>query len=186
MHRFDWSINSSERLIHDPWLTLNADSCRMPDGTEVAPYYVLDYMDWVNIVALTPEDELVMIRQYRHGVKQTILEIPCGRVDAADASPLIAAQRELLEETGYSCDDLHQTGTMFANASSHTNHGHTFVGTNAQKIADQVLDESEQIEVQLVPLSDAIAMLDSTTVFPTSQHATIFYALRALGRLRIA
>lgn len=185
MHPFDWTTTASKTLIQNEWLTLHEDTCEMPDGTEIAPYYTMHYPDWVNIVALTPEDEVITIRQYRHGVKQTILEIPCGRIDPEDESSLVAAHRELLEETGYQCDDLRQTGSMYANASSHTNLGHTFVGTNAQKVASQNLDESEQIEVILTPLSDVIAMLDSDTLLPTSLHATLFYALRALGRLAI-
>ena len=185
MHPFDWTTKSTKCLVQDEWLTLNADTCQMPDGTEITPYYTMDYADWVNIIALTPDDEIIMIRQYRHGVKQTILEIPCGRVDQEDDSPLTAAHRELLEETGYRCEDLRQTGTMYANVSSHTNLAHTFIGTNAQKVADQSLDESEQIEVIPMSIAEVIALLDSDTVFPTSQHATLFYALRALGRIQL-
>jgi ADP-ribose pyrophosphatase len=75
---------------------------------------------------------------------------------------------------------------MYANAYSHNNLAHTFVGTNAMKIAKQSLDDSEEIEVTLIPLNEVIAMLDSPETFPTSQHATLFYALRALGRIQIS
>lgn len=184
-HSYDWRVEASEQVVRDKWLDLRSDHCVMPDGTVVAPYYVLDYLDWANVVALTPEDELVMIRQYRHGIGRSILEIPCGRLDSKDDIPLKAARRELLEETGYACDDLRQTGTMWANASSHTNCGHTFVGTSARRVAEQQLDASEQIEVVLMPLAEVFAALDSGEVFPTSMHATLFFALRALGRISL-
>ena len=66
MHPFDWTVESSKYLVQDPWLSLRADTCRMPDGTIVEPYYVMEYPHWVNIVALTPERQVVMVRQYRH------------------------------------------------------------------------------------------------------------------------
>lgn len=180
----DWRLEESEELIRDDWLNLRADRCRMPDGTEVTPYYVLEYPDWVNVVALTEDDELVMIRQYRHGVGRTLLEIPCGSMDSGDASPLDAARRELLEETGFECTDLRPTASMFSNASSHTNQAHMFVGTNAKRVSGQRLDASEQILVELVPLADVYARLDSNELFPTSMQMAIYAGLRALGRIR--
>ncbi len=84
MHPFDWQLLKSEYLIQDQWLSLRADTCQLPNGRTIAPYYVLEYPPWVNIVALTREHQVVLVRQYRHGVQQTVLELPSGTVDPTD------------------------------------------------------------------------------------------------------
>ncbi|TWF54495.1 NUDIX hydrolase [Neorhizobium alkalisoli] len=95
-----WSVLSSETVVKDRWIDLRAETCVTPSGQEIAPYYVLSYPDWVNIVAITADDEIVLVRQYRHGAADVFTEIPGGAVDAGDPDPVAAAKRELLEETG--------------------------------------------------------------------------------------
>jgi ADP-ribose diphosphatase len=90
MHPFDWKLLPSEYVLHGRWLSLRADTCQLPNGCTIAPYYVLEYPTWVNIVALTKDHEVVLVRQYRHGVQQTVLELPSGTVEAIDLSPLAA------------------------------------------------------------------------------------------------
>ena len=96
-----WTTLDSRLLIEDRWIRLRADRIRTATGAEIAPWYVLDYPDWAVAVAITPDDRLVMVRQWRHAARAWSLELPGGVVDATDASPLDAARRELLEETGY-------------------------------------------------------------------------------------
>jgi 8-oxo-dGTP pyrophosphatase MutT (NUDIX family) len=157
----------------------------MPNGTPVAPYYVLEYMDWISLFALTPNDEVVLVRQYRHGAGRTILELPCGRVDDTDASAMETAKRELMEETGYAVKSIIPSGIMYANASSHTNKTHSFVATGARLDGSQQLDEYEQIEVVLMPLPELLELMNTDTLFPTSHHACVYNGLRILGRLSI-
>ena len=95
-----WEILGSKYVVKDRWLTLRADDCRNADGQVIAPYYVLEYPPWVNVLALTPEHNVVLIKQYRHGIRQVILELPGGALDEQDASILDAAQRELREKQG--------------------------------------------------------------------------------------
>jgi hypothetical protein len=81
-----WHIVKSETLIKDRWIDLRADACVTSSGVDIAPYYVLAYPDWVHVVAITPDDQLVLVRQYRHGVGEILLELPAGAVEAADTS----------------------------------------------------------------------------------------------------
>jgi 8-oxo-dGTP pyrophosphatase MutT (NUDIX family) len=185
MHPFDWTVEKTRHIIQDEWVSLRSDDCVMPDGTSVAPFYVLEYMDWVSIFALTDKDEVVMVRQYRHGVSETILELPCGRVDDTDSSPLETAHRELAEETGFTVETMIPSGLMYANASSHNNKNYSFAATGAGPNNKQVLDDYEQIEVVLVPVSELLAMMRGDPIFPTSQHSCVYNGLMALGRLSV-
>jgi hypothetical protein len=100
-----WKILSSEYLINAPWAVLRKDSCIMPNGYIVPEYYILEYPNWVNVVAITETDQIILVRQYRHGIEKSVLEIPGGVIDEGEDS-LIAAKRELLEETVYVFDSF--------------------------------------------------------------------------------
>ena len=96
-----WEIISSEYLHKAPWLTVRKDHVVLPNGNHIPSYYILEYPDWVNTIAITRDGQFVFIRQYRHGLQETSYELCAGVCEEEDASPLISAQRELLEETGY-------------------------------------------------------------------------------------
>lgn len=86
-------------VLRDRWISVHADDCVTAEGVEISPYYVLEYPDWVNVVALDEYDHVLLIRQYRHGLGRISLELPCGGAEPGE-STLDAARRELLEETG--------------------------------------------------------------------------------------
>ena len=94
-------VLASEYLFKKPWLTVRQEKIKLPNGVVIPEYYVLEYSDWVNVLAITKDHKFLMIRQYRHATATTNYEFCGGCVDATDESPLAAAQRELLEETGY-------------------------------------------------------------------------------------
>jgi hypothetical protein len=112
-----WEILSSKYVVKDRWLTLRSDHCCTAAGQLIAP----EYPPWINVLALTPEHNVVLINQYRHGIRQVILELPGGAVDEQDASILQAAQRELCEETGYAAEEWREIGTLCANPVNHSN-----------------------------------------------------------------
>ena len=95
-----WKVLSSEYLIRKPWLTARCDRLELPDGRIMPEYYVLEYPDWVNVIAITKDGKFVMERQYRHALRVEEFELPCGVMEKGE-SPLEAAKRELLEGTGY-------------------------------------------------------------------------------------
>ena len=95
-----WKVLRSEYLIKRPWLTARRDELELPDGRIVPEYYVLEYPDWVNVIAITKDGHFVMERQYRHALGCTCYELPCGVMEEGE-TPLEAAKRELAEETGF-------------------------------------------------------------------------------------
>ena len=141
-----WKILSSEYLIERPWLTARCDCVQLPDGRIMDEYYVLEYPDWINIIAIDKEGCMLLVRQYRHGLGRTNFELVAGVLEK-DEDPLTAAKRELLEETGYSGGEWHELMQLSANSSTMTNITHCFVATGVEKIADQHLDATEDLEV---------------------------------------
>ena len=143
-----WEVISTEYLIRRPWLTARRDVARLPDGRINQEYYVLEYPDWVNIIAITEDGMVVLERQYRHGLGKTCYELPCGVIEEGE-TPLEAARRELLEETGYAGGEWKQLMTLSPNPATSNNLAHSFLATGVKKVAGQSLDATEDIEVYL-------------------------------------
>ena len=112
-----WEILQSEYLIKRPWLTARRDRVRLPNGAINDEYYVLEYPDWVNVIAITKEGDFLMERQYRHGLQWTGYEL-CAGVCEAGEDPLESARRELYEETGYAGGEWVKHMTISANTST--------------------------------------------------------------------
>ena len=154
-----WETVSSEYLIQRPWLTARRDVLRMPNGTLVPEYYVLEYPTWVNIIAITPDEKFLLVRQYRHALGIIEYELCAGTMDASDSSPLDAAKRELLEETGYAGGEWTELTALSANPTSMNNLNHTFLAKGVEKVATQHLDETEDISVHLFTKDELINLL---------------------------
>lgn len=122
-----WTVDATDSIVADRWIRLRADSCRTAEGTAVAPYYVLEYPDWVTVLAVTDLQQVLLVDQYRHGAGVVTREFVAGSVEALDASPLVAAQRELAEETGFAGGDWVHLGSPWVNAATHTNRNHCFL-----------------------------------------------------------
>jgi len=153
------SIIKSEYLIRrGPWMTARCDTVRMPNGTVIPEFYVLEYPDWVNVIAITQDEKFVMIRQYRHGIRQTRYELCAGVIDAGE-TPLEAARRELLEETGYGNGEWKEISVISANPSVNNNYAHCFVATSVDQVASQHLEKSEDITVHLLTADEVRTLL---------------------------
>ncbi len=116
-------------------------------------FYVIETGDWVNVIPVTRDQKVVMVRQYRHGLEKVTLEIPGGMVDPGD-TPEGAACRELLEETGFQASEWKKIGEVSPNPAIFNNRCHTFLARNLRKSGDPSPDQTEDIEVVLVPLSE--------------------------------
>ena len=182
MHKFDWTIEESRYVVEDKWLSLRADTCRMPNGHIVTPYYVIEYPTWVNVVALTPKQEVVLVKQYRHGIQKTTLELPGGAVMPTKETPLEAIKREFLEETGYVSDDIVETGRVCPNPACHTNYAHCFLARNVRSEAKPKLDASEQIEVVLLPLDEVREIIYRGDLLQALHISSFFFAMRMLKK----
>lgn len=169
--------------MQDQWLSVRADTCQMPNGQIVESYYVLEYPTWVTVVALTKVNEVVLVRQYRHGLQQTALELPSGAVEPTDASPLQAIQRELLEETGYTSKNFIATGKLSPNSANHTNLVHCFLATEVERVADVRLDNTEQIEVVLIPIEKLVELVEHNVFLQALHVSALFIALKTLGKI---
>ena len=173
-----WKILESH-YIHK---NVRIDQCELPNGMTIDGF-VLEYGDWATVFALTKQHEVVLVRQYRHGAQKVILELPGGAMEACDENPLQAARRELMEETGYASDNFVQIGCVSPNPANQTNLIYSFLALDAEKISDQALDDTEDMEVVLKPLQEVISMAKNSELFQSMQVSTVFFALAYWNRI---
>jgi ADP-ribose pyrophosphatase len=173
-----WKILDS----HNIHKNVRIDKCELPNGMTIDGF-VLEYGDWATIIALTKQQEVVMVRQYRHGAQKVILELPGGAMEDEDENPMQAARRELLEETGYTSDNFIQIGCVSPNPANQTNLIYSFLALDARKVSEQNLDDAEDIEVVLKPLDEVIRMAKSGELFQSMQVSAVFFALAYWDRI---
>lgn len=180
MEKPHWRLLSSTYVIESPFLRLRKDSVELPNGTVVQDYYVRESRGFVVVFAVTPEENVVLVEQYRYGNDSIVTELPAGTIDD-DEDPQKCARRELTEETGYSSDDwelILETATEPVRSNSVMR---CYVARNAILTAEQSLDDTEHIEVRLVPLKDLRRMLRDGEMQSAHSIAAAYAALDALG-----
>ncbi len=173
-----WKVLESNYLRQN----LRLDQCELANGN-VLEAVVLEYGTWVNILAMTRQKEVLLVKQYRHGVREVLWELPGGMMDPEDESPMQTAGRELLEETGYGGGNLVEIGRVRPNPAIQTNWHYSFLAPDVEKTAEQHLDENEELEVFLVPLEDLIRMARMSELPHTLHLTTVFFALAYLNRI---
>lgn len=154
-----WQKLDSEYLGDFRIFRIRADSSLSPRTGNVHRFFVLESPDWVNVIPLTAEGKVVMIRQFRHGTEDVTLEVPGGMVDEADGDPSVSAAREMREETGYEADSVVHLGTVAPNPAFLNNRCHSFLARNARRVADAQLDGAEDIEFEEIPLEQIPALI---------------------------
>jgi len=178
-----WKVVASRDTYQDRWLKIRSDDCLTDGGCLVSPYHVLEYPDWVHVIAMTPSFEVVLVRQYRHAVSQILLELPGGSMEPTDLSPLEAAARELREETGYVTDDMVTLNALHVNPATHTNNLWPVLALGVRCVQPPEHDPIESIEVVLADLGAFVA-----AVREGSQHlqaldtASLWLALNWIER----
>lgn len=133
--------------------SVRTDTVVSPRTGREHDFYIIESRDWVNVIPLTSDHEIVMVKQYRHGSREVTLEIPGGLVDPGD-TPETAASRELLEETGYQAEEWVKLGVVNPNPAIFNNRCYTFLAQNVRKVCEPTPDQTEDIEALLVPIRD--------------------------------
>ncbi|MEM7647478.1 MAG: NUDIX hydrolase [Pseudomonadota bacterium] len=143
-----WKILGSESLFSAGLFHLKADRCELPDGRVMPRYFVMDFPDWVNVLPMTENHEALLIKQYRHASKEVHIEIPGGSMDPRlNENAEQAARRELLEETGFDCQEMIAVGSHFPNPALQSNCMHTFLARGCFEKQEQKLDAFEDLEI---------------------------------------
>ena len=168
----EWKVLESEYIIQRPWLTAKREKLELPDGRIVPEYYVLEYPDWVNVIAVTEDGRMVMERQYRHAAGRTNYEIPCGVMEANE-TPLAAAKRELEEETGYGGGEWMELMQLYANPSSMNNVTHCFLAKGVKKVTSAHLDATEELSVHIFSQEEVQEMVLSGQIIQSLMAAPL-------------
>jgi ADP-ribose pyrophosphatase len=164
---------------------LRSDTVRLPDGQTLSPYHVIEAPDWVNVVAITEADEIVLIEQYRHAVGEVMLEIPAGHVELGEA-PADAVRRELLEETGHEAAMWHELAALHPVASRLTNEVRSYLAIGARKVREPLHGPSERALVRTTPWRRFVDGLQSgeTMLREANQLASIMLVHLLAGASR--
>ena len=176
-----WKTLKSEIIVsRPPWLRVRHDEVQLPDGRVNPEFYVLDYPDWVNIIAITEDGMFVMERQYRYGIDGTYYEIPAGVMEPGE-TPEQAARRELEEETGYTGGTWMPIMNASGNASTTSNMTHSFLAVGVMPNGKRHLDSTEDLDVELLTRKQVYDLLLNDEV-KQSQMAAPLWRYFALER----
>ncbi len=152
---------------------------RSPRTGLVNEVFSLEFPAWVLVVPVTPDKKIVMVRQYRHGNEEICLELPGGLVDAREHLPETAAQRELIEETGFKADQLIKLGACFPQPAILSNRCYFYLAPDVTKISEPDLDTGEDIEIVMVPSEHVLERIENGSITSGMvQLAIAFYCMR--------
>ena len=149
-----WDVVQEKKLLNTPVFDVHSHIASLPSKNKSGTFFTIHTPDWVNVIALTTNNQIVLVDQYRFATRDSSLEIPGGMVDPSDKDPLESAKRELEEETGFTSDSWLKLGKVSVNPALFNNHCHLYLARNCKKTKDQEPDEHEVIEVSLIALND--------------------------------
>jgi len=168
-----WQVVSREYVLQEPpWMVLRRDHFRLPTGSEIERYWIQEFPPWVNVVAVTPAQEILLIRQYRPGLGAVHYELPAGSTDPGEegaAGMEQAARRELLEETGYGGGTWSPLMRLSANPALQSNLTHTFLALDVEPIADPKTEATEDLRLHILP-ADQVRQLVDDGAFAQALH----------------
>jgi ADP-ribose diphosphatase len=168
-----WKKISSRPMGDFRIFTIRSDLKISPRTGREHDFFVLDSVNWVNVIARTPDQQLVMVEQYRHGSNTVELEIPGGLMDANEVSPEATGQRELREETGYEGENAQIIGRVFPNAAIMSNTCFTVMVENCRCVHPVEFDHGEDLVTRLVPIADVPRLVAAGEI----RHSLVVAAL---------
>ena len=169
-----WKRTKSEEIADCRVFKIREDFCERVSDRQASTFFVVESPDWVNIIALTKEKDVVLIEQYRHGAEEIILEIPGGMVDKGE-DPIIAAARELLEETGFAVQEMILLGKSRPNPAINNNWIYHYLALDCEKTQETAFDEYESLITKLIPITEIENLIKSGKITHSLVVAGFYY-----------
>lgn len=174
-----WKVEESTVVLDaSPFMVVRQEKCVLPNGIIIPDYNIISEPDIVIALVITEQREIVLVEQYKHGIGDICLEVPGGMCD--DNIPLIEAQREVREETGYTSDEWHHLASYIHNPTRFNNHIHAYIAQNAVKMDEQQLDPTENITVHTLPITDVHTAIREGRITAVHSIAVLFQGLAYL------
>ncbi|MBE9125357.1 MULTISPECIES: NUDIX hydrolase [unclassified Coleofasciculus] len=177
-----WKTLSSQLVFDNQWCRVRQDKVELPSGILIDDYFVNVRPDIVLILAVTPEREIVFVRQYRHGVGEILLELPGGSFDPQLEDSLSAARRELEEETGYVAEQMIPLARLYDNPVKDTNTINLILAENAHPSGKQQLDLTEDVEIVLLSEEETLAKISTGEICVCGTVTALFLGLKVLSQ----
>lgn len=177
-----WKVLQSSIVFNNLWCKVRQDKIELPNGKIIDDFFVNIRPEITLIVAVTQQQELILVRQYRHGVGEILLELPGGGFNPEIESAEVAAMRELQEETGYITQQVTQLAILYDNPVKDTNKINLFLATDVRDSGQQNWDVTEDVEVVLVPLDEVRNKITKGEICVSGSVTGIFLALDYLNK----
>lgn len=182
MSKEHWRVTASSYVVDTRFLRLRKDTIELPDGSIVMDYYVRESRGFVIVFALTEDRRVVLVRQYKHGIAQELLELPAGAIDPGE-EPVETAIRELEEETGYTAPSMVHVRSFIVDPTNSDTIAHLFLARDASQTSEQDLDVTENIKLELADLDELRKFVRDGTIDSVSHVASIYLLLDLLHHL---
>ena len=175
-----WKVVTSENILRlGVWLSVRQECVELPSGARVPTWFILEFPDWINVIAITRDGHMVLEDQYRHALGETHYELVAGVIDPGETT-LQAAQRELSEETGYEGGEWQLFMTLSPNPTNHNNLSYTFLATGVEKRREQHQEPTEDIQVDIMTQEQVLEMLQDGEIIQALHAAPLwkYFALK--------
>ena len=180
-HHQHWQRQSTQVVFANPWLTVHQDTVALPNGTVIDDYFLVTLPDVALVMAVTPDQEVILVRQYRHGADRLLLELPAGTFDPHQETAAAAAQRELREETGYGAPILEPLGVIYDNPVKCPYQTHLFLARDVVPVAAPQWDVTEDIEIVKRPLAEVEGAISQGEIIVSGSIVALHLGLQRYG-----